>query len=76
MGTLAAELAGKKIKTFSNLFHAAVTGDIEDVDGILKITRINVDYSLKLSEEKHSDAAMAFDSYLPKCPGPRVLSDA
>jgi organic hydroperoxide reductase OsmC/OhrA len=69
MGTLATVLAGKKIRTPQDLYQATVTGDIEDVDGVLKITRINVQYLLKLSEEKRDDAREAFESYLPFCPG-------
>lgn len=69
MGTLAAVLAGKKIRTFKDLFKATVTGDIEDVDGVLKITRINVDYLLKVPEEKRADALEAMDNYLQLCPG-------
>jgi organic hydroperoxide reductase OsmC/OhrA len=69
MGTLAAVLAGKKIRTFRNLFQAIVTGDIEDVDGVLKITRINVSYRLKLPKEKRTEAKDAMESYLTLCPG-------
>jgi organic hydroperoxide reductase OsmC/OhrA len=69
MGTLAAVLAGKKIRTFKDLFKATVTGDIEDVDGVLKITRINVHYELKVPEEKREDAKKSLDTYLSLCPG-------
>ena len=69
MGTLAAVLAGKKIRTFKDLFNADVTGDIEDVDGVLKITRINVSYWLKLPKEKRAEAKDALESYLKLCPG-------
>lgn len=69
MGTLATVLAGRKIRTTQELYQATVTGDIEDVDGVLKITRINVQYLLKVSEEKRGDAREAFESYLPFCPG-------
>ena len=69
MGTLAAVLAGKKIRAFKDLFKAIVTGDIEDVDGVLKITRINVQYSLKVPEEKREDAMEALNTYLKLCPG-------
>jgi hypothetical protein len=47
MGTLALVMAKKKIRTFRDRFMAKVTGDIEDVGGILKITRIDVRYLLK-----------------------------
>jgi len=52
MGTLAAVLAGKKIRTFKDQYKAIVTGDIKDVDGVLKITHINVQYSLKTAQGK------------------------
>ena len=69
MGTLAAVMAGKKIRTFQDLFKATVTGDIEDVDGVLKITRINVHYELKVPAEKREDAIEALNTYLKLCPG-------
>jgi organic hydroperoxide reductase OsmC/OhrA len=68
MGTLAVVLAGKKIRTFENLYQATVTGDIEDVDGVLKITRIHVHYSLKVAEDKRQDAREALEQYLSLCP--------
>ncbi len=69
MGTLAAVLAGKKIRTFQDRFKAVVTGDIEDVDGILKITRIHVQYHLKVPPEKAAAAREAMETYLVRCPG-------
>ncbi len=69
MGTLAAVLAGKKIRTIKDLFKAIVTGDIEDVDGVLKITRIHVQYSLKVPEEKREEAMEALSNYIKLCPG-------
>jgi organic hydroperoxide reductase OsmC/OhrA len=68
MGTLAAVLAGKKIKTFKDLYKAIVTGDIEDVDGTLKITSINVSYSLKVPEGKEEEAVEALNNYIHLCP--------
>jgi organic hydroperoxide reductase OsmC/OhrA len=68
MGTLAVVLAGKKIRTFEHLYRAEVVGDIEDVNGILKITRIKVHYFLKVPEEKSQDASEALDAYLGLCP--------
>ena len=68
MGTLAVVLAGKKIRTFEHLYSAEVTGDIEDVNGILKITRIKVHYSLSAPEDKWEDAKEALETYLPMCP--------
>ena len=68
MGTLATVLAGKKVRTFQDRFKATVRGDIEDVDGVLKITRINVHYLLKLSDEQRGVAMECFNNYIHKCP--------
>ena len=68
MGTLATVLAGKKIRTFQDRFEATVTGDIEDVDGVLKITRINVHYLLRVPGQQRDDAREVLESYLKLCP--------
>ena len=75
MGTLAVILAGKKIRTFEHLYWAEVTGDIEDVDGILKVTRIKVHYFLKVPEEKWQDANEALNAYLQLCPAAQSVID-
>ena len=68
MGTLAVVLAGKKIRTFEHLYEAEVIGEIEQVDKVLKITRIKVHYTLRVPEEKREDAKEALNSYLELCP--------
>lgn len=68
MGTLAMVLAGRKIPTPEHRYWADVEGTIEDVEGVLKIANIRVEYHLKLSPEKASDAKEAFSVYLVKCP--------
>ncbi|MEW6333472.1 MAG: hypothetical protein AB1558_04335 [Thermodesulfobacteriota bacterium] len=68
MGTLAAVLAGKKIPTPEDRYRADVEGDIENVDGTLKITRIGVTYRLKTQSEKVKEAREAFSSYIGRCP--------
>ncbi len=68
MGTLAASLAGKKIRTFEELYQADVEGDIENVGGVLKITTIRVKYHLKVTADQKEAAREAFSSYLSKCP--------
>jgi len=69
MGTLATVLAKKKIRTFKDRFMATVTGDIEAVEGVLKIVRIKIRYFLKVEPEKQTDVRQAMDEYLVKCPG-------
>ena len=68
MGTLAGRLAGKKIPTPEDRYSAEVEGDIEDVNGILKITKIRVTYHLKIPKEKSEDAREVFSNYLTRCP--------
>ena len=68
MGTLAGVLAGKKIATPEDRYRAEVEGDIENVDGVLKITAIRVAYNLKVPKGKSGDAKEAMQSYLVRCP--------
>jgi organic hydroperoxide reductase OsmC/OhrA len=75
MGTLATVLAKKKIRTFRDRFDATAVGDIEDVGGVLKITRINVSYRLKLPKEHAADARAAMDGYLHLCPAAQSVID-
>lgn len=76
MGTLAAVLAKKKIRTFQDRYMATVTGDIEDVNGVLKIVRINVHYRLKLPADRRADAQEAFNNYITLCPAAQSVVDA
>ena len=75
MGTLATVLAKKKIRTFQDRFEASVVGDIADVGGVLKITRIGVSYRLKVPKEQASDARAALDNYLHLCPSAQSVID-
>ena len=68
MGTLATMLAGKKIPTPEDRYWADVEGDIENVNGILKITRIQVIYHMKVPKGKTEEAKEALSSYLSRCP--------
>ena len=61
-------LAGKKIRTLAESYRADVEGDIENIDGVLKITEIRVGYHLKVHKEKSEDANAAFSTYLRSCP--------
>jgi uncharacterized OsmC-like protein len=76
MGTLAQFLAKKDIPTPEDRYAAHVEGDIEDVNGVLKITRIKVQYSLTIPPGKRDDAQQAFEQYLPYCPAAQSVIDA
>jgi hypothetical protein len=68
MGTLATVLAGKKIPTPEERFWADVEGEIENVNGVLKITKIRVKCHLKVAPGKAQEARDAFSIYLVRCP--------
>ena len=68
MGTLASVLAKKKIRTHTERFRCQAEGDIEDVGGMLKITRIRVHHFLAASPAEEADARWAFDHYIERCP--------
>ncbi len=74
MGTLATLMAGKKIPTPESLYWADVEGDIENVNGILKITTIRVKYHLKVSEDKVPDAKDCFANYITRCPAAQSVT--
>lgn len=74
MGTLASVMAGKKIRTFKDRFVATVSGDIEEVNGILKITRIDVTYLLKLPDQQREAALDCFYNYIQLCPGAQSVT--
>jgi organic hydroperoxide reductase OsmC/OhrA len=68
MGTLATALASRKIPTHTDRYEAHVEGDIQDVDGVLRITRIRVAYALKVPAGKADEAREAFAGYIKGCP--------
>jgi uncharacterized OsmC-like protein len=45
-----------------------VEGDIEDVDGVLKITKIRLTYQLKIPAGSRDKAERALAVYADKCP--------
>jgi organic hydroperoxide reductase OsmC/OhrA len=68
MGTLARFLAERQIPTPEDRYWADVEGDIENINNILKITRIRVKYHLKVPRGKAAEAKEALSSYLSSCP--------
>jgi organic hydroperoxide reductase OsmC/OhrA len=67
-GTLARFLAERQIPTPEDRYWVDVEGDIENVNDILKITRIRVKYHLKVPQEKAQQAREALSVYLKECP--------
>ena len=57
----------RQIKSAENLV-AEVEGDIEEVDGVLKITKIRLHYRLKIPAGSREKVDRALESYAEKCP--------
>jgi organic hydroperoxide reductase OsmC/OhrA len=55
------------IKSEENLV-AQVEGDIEDVEGVLRITKIRLRYQLKIPKGKREEAEKALAVYSKNCP--------
>lgn len=71
MGTA---LEARGIKSAGNL-KAEVEGDIEDVDGLLKITKIRLKYRLKIPSGTREKAERALSVYAEKCPAYQSVKD-
>lgn len=67
-GTLGGALEVRGIPTHPDKLSSEVEGDIEDVDGIMKITRIRIRYRIKLPAGKREDAQRALDVHERGCP--------
>jgi hypothetical protein len=68
MGTLAAALAKRGIRSHKEVYWAEVAGNIEDVNGVPKITTIQVNYFLRTPVGNKEAAQDAFETYLSQCP--------
>jgi organic hydroperoxide reductase OsmC/OhrA len=67
-GTLAGALAARKIPTQPDKLQAEVEGDIENVNGRPLITRIRVQYSVKVPKGKREEAERAMEVHEKGCP--------
>ena len=74
MGTLAAALAGEKIRTPADRYRADVEGHIRAVGGVLRITDIRVRYTLAIPPGKEGVARRCFENYLVNCPAAQSVS--
>jgi hypothetical protein len=73
-GTLARLLAGKQIETGAENFWADVQGDIEEVNGVLKITEVRVDFHLMVPRGKQEDVKEIMATYLTQCPAAQSVA--
>ena len=64
---MGAALDVREISSAENLV-ADVEGDIEEVDGVLRITKIRLNYRLKVPAGNRDKVDRALESYAQKCP--------
>jgi organic hydroperoxide reductase OsmC/OhrA len=65
---LARALEVRGIPSEPDKVKAAVEGDIEAVDGVMRITKIRVHYSVKIPPGKREAAERALATHETKCP--------
>jgi len=71
---LGTALDARKIPSADNLI-ADVEGDIEDVDGVLKITTIRILYLFKIPTGAREKAERALALYADSCPAYQTVKD-
>jgi organic hydroperoxide reductase OsmC/OhrA len=67
-GTLGGALEARGIPSYPDRLSSAVEGDIENVDGVMKITRIRVQYTIKIPAGKKEETQRALDVHERGCP--------
>ncbi len=75
MGTLAGALEVRKIPAYPNKLEAYVEGDIEEVEGILRVTRIRVRYKIRIPGDMREAAERAVASHPTKCPAAMTVKN-
>ena len=58
----------RQIPAYPQKLEAAVEGDIEEVEGVLRIARIRVHYKIRIPPGKREAAERAVASHPKKCP--------
>lgn len=61
-------LEARGIPAYPEKLWAEVEGDIEDVDRVIRITRIRVKYHLKIPAGKRPEAERSIEVHERKCP--------
>ncbi len=65
----------REIKSSENLT-AEVEGDIEEVDGVLRITNIRIHYRFTIPAGSRERADRALESYADKCPAYQSVKES
>ena len=67
-GTLAGVLEARGIPSHPDKLWSEVEGDIENVDRVIRITRIRVKFHLKIPAGKRAEAERAISVHEQRCP--------
>ncbi|HEX2168076.1 MAG TPA: OsmC family protein [Longimicrobiales bacterium] len=76
LGTLTGALEAREIRLGPDAIQASAAGRNEIVDGIVKLTRIDVHYTLRIPEGSREKVERALSRHREKCPTARSLSGA
>ena len=61
-------LAARGIPNHPDKVWSEIEGDIENIDGVIRITRIRAKYHLKIPAGKRADAERSIEVHERKCP--------
>ena len=75
-GTLGRALEVRGVPSHPEKLSADVEGDIEDVDGVMKIARIRIGYKIRHPAGKRPEVERALAVHERGCPAAMTLRDA
>lgn len=76
LGTLNGALEARGIRLGADDIHASAEGTNEVVDGIIRLTRIDIHYSLRIPPGTRETVERALSRHRDKCPTARSLEGA
>jgi organic hydroperoxide reductase OsmC/OhrA len=77
IGTFAGSLRRARVRIPPTALTGVATGHVEsDEDGVLRLRRITVDYTLELADEHRDTAAEVHAAHAARCPNARSVSAA
>lgn len=66
----------RQIPSYPDKVWSEVEGDIEAIDGVIRVTRIRVKYHLKIPADKRPQAERALATHEQKCPAAMSVKGA
>ncbi|NIR49241.1 hypothetical protein GWO43_12225 [candidate division KSB1 bacterium] len=69
-------LEAREIPSYPDKLHSDVEGDIENVDGVIRITKIRVHYHIKIPKGKTEATERSLSLHQDKCPAATSVKGA